>query len=111
MGQIFEVGMLICFGISWPISVIKSIRSKSASGKSLLFTVVIIIGYIFGIANKIYSGAITYVFWLYVFNIVVVTTDLIVSIINKRNASRAAKVKEEQSAQETAGAIIPASHR
>lgn len=88
MAQIFEVGMLICFGISWPISVIKSIRSRSASGKSLLFTVVIIIGYLFGIANKIYSGTITYVFWLYVFNILVVTTDLIVSIINKKNNKR-----------------------
>ena len=88
MAQIFEVGMLICFGISWPISVIKSIRSRSSSGKSLLFTVVIIIGYLFGIANKIYSGTITYVFWLYIFNILVVTTDLIVSLINRKNNKR-----------------------
>ena len=88
MGQIFEVGMLVCFGISWPISVIKSIRSRSASGKSILFTVVIIIGYLFGIANKIYSNTITYVFWLYIFNILVVTTDLIVSLINKKNSKR-----------------------
>lgn len=85
MAQIFEVGMLVCFGVSWPISVIKSIRSKSANGKSILFTVVIIIGYLFGIANKIYSGTITYVFWLYIFNITVVSIDLILSIINKKN--------------------------
>ena len=90
MAQIFEVGMLICFGVSWPISVVKSIRSRSANGKSLLFTAVIIIGYLFGIANKIISGTITYVFWLYVFNILVVSLDMAVSIINKRNAKKGA---------------------
>ena len=88
MAQFLEVGMLVCFGISWPISVVKNLRSRSSSGKSLLFTVVIIIGYLFGIANKLYSGAITYVFWLYVFNIVVVTMDLVISLVNRHNERR-----------------------
>lgn len=97
MGQIFEVGMLVCFGISWPISVFKSLRSKSASGKSLLFTVVIIIGYIFGIANKIYTHSITYVFWLYIFNIIAVSADLIISVINRKNSKEASeRTKEDE---------------
>ena len=85
MAQIFEVLMLICFGISWPISVVKSIKSKSAKGKSLVFTAVIIVGYICGITSKIAAGHLTYVLWLYVFNLVVVTLDMAVSIVNKRN--------------------------
>ena len=82
MAQIFEVAMLICFGLSWPISVIKGIKSKSTNGKSLVFTLVIILGYICGLASKILSGNITYVMWLYLFNLVVVSIDMVVWIIN-----------------------------
>ena len=53
--QIFEIIMLICFGMSWPISVYKSIRSKSTKGKSVVFIIAIIIGYISGIIGKIVS--------------------------------------------------------
>lgn len=88
MSNLFEVLMLICFGISWPISVIKSITSKSSRGKSLIFTVAIIIGYICGIVSKVLGDNITYVLWLYVFNLVIVTIDLIVSIINKVRESK-----------------------
>ena len=37
--QIFEIIMLLCFGMSWPISVYKSIRSKSTKGKSAVFII------------------------------------------------------------------------
>ena len=53
--QIFEIIMLICFGLSWPISVYKSIRSGSTKGKSAVFIIAIIIGYISGIIGKIKS--------------------------------------------------------
>ena len=49
--QIFEFIMLACFGLSWPISVYKSIKSKSTQGKSVVFIVAIIIGYISGIIH------------------------------------------------------------
>ncbi len=91
MSEIFEVMMLICFGISWPISVIKSLRSKSTKGKSLVFTVVIILGYICGIASKITSGVATYVLWLYIINLVIVTADLIIGAINKINENKKQK--------------------
>ena len=88
MAQLFEVFMLICFGVSWPISVVKSIKSKSTGGKSLVFTVVIIVGYICGIISKVATavatGSLPYVFWLYIFNIVMVGADLVIWIINKR---------------------------
>lgn len=95
MKEIFEVLMLVCFGISWPISVVKSIKSKSSKGKSLIFTIVIIIGYICGITSKIVGGNTGYVLWLYVFNLVIVVADLIISIINKINDNKKAKAERE----------------
>ena len=35
--DIFETLMIVSFGVSWPLSIIRSIRSKSTKGKSLLF--------------------------------------------------------------------------
>ena len=96
MKEIFEVLMLICFGISWPISVVKSIKSRSSKGKSLIFTVVIIIGYICGITSKIVGGNTGYVLWLYVFNLVIVTADLIISVINKVNDNKKAREGHEE---------------
>lgn len=84
MVEIFESIMLICFGISWPISVYKSIISKSTGGKSAVFSVVILIGYIFGILGKIVSNNINYVLVLYIFNFIVVSIDLALYFVNKR---------------------------
>ena len=84
MVQIFESIMLICFGISWPISVYKSIVSKSTGGKSVIFIIAILIGYIFGILGKIVGNNISYVLIIYIFNFVVVSIDLILYFINKK---------------------------
>lgn len=73
---IFETIMLICFGLSWPISVYKSIRSRSTQGKSVVFILAIIVGYISGILGKIVNGQISYVLILYCINLFVVSIDL-----------------------------------
>ena len=52
MSQILEIGMLVCFGFSWPISVYKSWKGKTAEGKSAAFNILIIVGYAFGITSK-----------------------------------------------------------
>ncbi|MBQ8001110.1 MAG: hypothetical protein IJ298_07935 [Ruminococcus sp.] len=85
MTQIFEFVMLICFGMSWPISVYKSITSKSTQGKSLVFILAIIVGYVCGIIGKILSGQINYVLGLYIFNLIVVSIDLALYFVNKHN--------------------------
>ena len=54
--KIFEFIMLACFGLSWPISVYKSFTSKSTKGKSVVFIIAIIIGYISGILGKIINN-------------------------------------------------------
>ena len=82
--QIFEVIMLICFGISWPVSVIKSIKSKSTKGKSIIFLIAIIIGYISGILGKIVNNNISYVLILYCLNLIIVFIDFILYFINKK---------------------------
>jgi hypothetical protein len=82
--QIFEIIMLICFGMSWPISVYKSIRSKSTKGKSVVFIIAIIVGYISGIIGKIVNEQISYVLILYCINLIVVSVDLGLYFVNAK---------------------------
>jgi len=85
MSQIFETIMLICFGLSWPISVYKSLTSRSTKGKSVSFIIAIIIGYLSGIAGKLLNGQMNYVLILYVVNLIMVTIDLILYFINRKH--------------------------
>lgn len=80
---IFEIVMLICFGAAWPFSVYKSYTSKKNSGKSLGFLLVIFIGYISGIIYKI-TGTGDSVIYLYILNAIMVLTDIILYLRNKR---------------------------
>ncbi|MBQ8341603.1 MAG: hypothetical protein IJY22_04395 [Clostridia bacterium] len=89
MKEICELIMLICFGLSWPISVYKSIRSGSTKGKSAVFIVAIIVGYIAGITGKIVGGQLSYVLVLYVLNLVMVSFDLILYFINRHREKAA----------------------
>ena len=84
MGEIFEAIMVICFGLSWPLSVYKSWKSRTAGGKSLVFEIFIFMGYVSGIIGKIITGRITYVFAFYILNIVMVSIDLCLYIRNSR---------------------------
>ena len=73
--------MLICFGLSWPISVWKTFRSKQVGGKSLRFMSLVLIGYFAGIAAKIVraSGINANLEWvtiLYVANAAFVSVDI-----------------------------------
>jgi len=94
--QIFEIIMLICFGISWPISVYKSIRSRSTKGKSAIFMLAIIIGYISGIIGKIVNGQLSYVVAFYCLNLAVVSIDLTVYFINARRERRLELAKKDR---------------
>ena len=84
MSEIFEAAMVICFGASWPLSVYKSWKSRTARGTSLLFECLIFIGYICGIAGKLMTRNITYVFAFYILNIVMVGTDMALYVRNRR---------------------------
>ena len=83
--SIFEIGMLICFGFSWPMNVIKSYRARTTKGKSLPFLLLIITGYVFGIIGKLIGGNFKwYVLFFYVLNLLMVSTDLLLYVRNYR---------------------------
>lgn len=79
---IFEFLMLFCFGFSWPFSIVKSVRSRSAKGKSLMFMVLIEFGYIFGITHKILCDC-NWVIWMYVTLFLVVMIDIVLYFRNR----------------------------
>jgi len=84
--SIFEIMMLICFGFAWPTSIMKSLRSKSVEGKSVLFLYVILAGYIFGMVHK-FTYNLDFVVLLYMLNFIMVFIDLLLYYRNKRLAS------------------------
>ena len=84
MAQIFEIGMLICFGLSWPFNIAKSLRARTAKGKSMLFQIIVIVGYLMGLAGKFVSGNVTYVAAVYVLDILMVSCDLLITLRNHR---------------------------
>ena len=89
--SILETLMILSFGISWPLSIIKSIRSKSTQGKSLLFMLFIFFGYICGILSKFISHPFNLAFWFYFPNIIMVGADICLYFVNKRRESLAGK--------------------
>ena len=101
MEQLFEVLMIVCFGVSWPFNIAKSWKAKTARGKSLLFEVCILVGYLCGIAGKFITGNVTYVLVAYVINVVMVAVDILLTLRNialdKLADRRAAKAKEGES--------------
>ena len=82
MESILETIMLMCFGFSWPLNVIKAYRAKTAKGTSLPFILLIITGYIAGISAKIISGQINYVLIAYILNLAIVSLNVIVYFRN-----------------------------
>ena len=76
MSEILEAAMVICFGLSWPISIRKAYLARTNRGKSLAFLILITTGYVCGIAAKLLSGNITYVFFFYVLNLCMLLTEL-----------------------------------
>ena len=85
MAELLEAIMLICFGMSWPISVYHNIKAKTAKSMSLQFTVLIILGYVAGITAKILSGHINYVLVVYVLNLLFVSANVPVYFINRNH--------------------------
>ncbi len=80
---LFEAIMIISFGIAWPFSIIRSYRSKTNKGKSLLFIVIIGIGYVSGIIHKLFWSY-DLVIILYVINFIMVSIDIFLYIRNMR---------------------------
>lgn len=84
MAEILEIIMIVSFGASWPLNVIKSYKARTTKGKSLAFLCLIFFGYIAGITSKLVNPAYMaafaqkwYVLFFYVLNLVMVGIDLV----------------------------------
>lgn len=91
MSEILEIVMIVSFGASWPMNVIKSYKARSAKGKSLAFLLLIFFGYIAGIASKFLNEAYMasfnekwYVLFFYFLNLTMVGIDLILYFRNRQ---------------------------
>lgn len=89
--NILETFMIVSFGISWPMNLIRSYRSRSTKGKSILFNYFILFGYICGVISKILSHTYNLAFYFYFPNIIMVTCDIILYYRNKRLEKAAEK--------------------
>lgn len=97
MSELFEILMIVAFGFSWPANVIKSYKARTTKGKSLMFLILIFVGYLFGITAKLISDTFDwqtkwYVLFFYILNAIMVGTDLALYV---RNARLDAKAKEQ----------------
>lgn len=89
MGSIFETIMLVCFGLSWPLNVIKAYKARTAKGTSLPFLLLIITGYLGGIAAKVVNGQLNYVLIVYLINLSIVLVNLAIYVRNAALDNRA----------------------
>ena len=92
LAPLFEVGMMVCFGFSWPIACVKAYKAKTTKGISIYSVSLILTGYAFGITYKVLSGNINYVIIAYLVNFAVVSFYALIYIRNYRLD----KLKEKQ---------------
>ena len=98
MAELLEIIMIISFGLSWPLNVMKSYRARTTKGKSLPFLCLIFFGYIAGIASKLvnveYMNSFSqkwYVLFFYFLNLFMVGADLILYFRNRSLDKREVK--------------------
>ena len=82
MSELLEIIMIVSFGASWPLNVIKAYKAKTAKGTSLPFILLIITGYIAGIAAKVITGQINYVLIAYIVNLAIVSLNIAIYFRN-----------------------------
>ena len=103
MVEILEVIMLVSFGASWPINVIKSYKARSTKGKSVAFLLLILFGYVAGIASKLLNDAYMatfgqkwYVLCFYILNLMMVGVDICFYFRNLSLDRKAAKENDAE---------------
>ena len=83
--------MIVSFGASWPLNLMKSYKARTTKGKSLPFLLLIFFGYVAGIASKFVSesymaniGQKWYVLFFYVLNFIMVGADIVMYARNAK---------------------------
>ncbi|WP_049962640.1 hypothetical protein [Ruminococcus sp. HUN007] len=102
--SIMEMMMVVCFGISWPLNIVKAWNSRTAKGTSLLFYSFIWIGYAFALIGKFitihnnapapwYETVHWYVMFFYVLNVIMVTAGIGIYFRNKIIDSKSGRLE------------------
>ena len=84
LSEIFETCFLLCFVAAWPVNIAKSLRARTAKGKSVAFEFCVLAGYFFGIAAKLVDDHLSYVVVFYVINTLMVLIDIALYYRNVR---------------------------
>jgi len=87
---IFEAAMLVCFAASWPFNLWRAYLARTNVGTSITFMSIVLIGYLFGVANKLVNDDINYVLAFYILDIALVSAGVLIYIRNRKfdNLSR-----------------------
>lgn len=98
--SIFEALMMLGFGLAWPCNIYKSVKTKTAAGKSFAFMITIELAYLCGVIHKVFYNF-DAVIWLYIANFVMVLIDLMLMIRNRKLdlARAAAKTSQTRGAE------------
>ncbi|MCQ2796792.1 MAG: hypothetical protein MJ213_05825 [Bacilli bacterium] len=96
--DILEAIMVVAFGCSWPFNVYKSFKSKSTKGKSIVFLILIEVGYVAGITGKIINPNFDWstrwwIFMFYILNFLMVLADIVLYFINRQREVKLKAVK------------------
>ena len=83
MAELLEIAMVLAFGAAWPAAIMKSVRSRTAKGKSVAFLLIVAFGYLCGIASKFVGGNVNYVLAFYILNLSAVSIDIGLYIRNR----------------------------
>ena len=91
MAEILEIIMIVSFGVSWPLNVVKSYKARTNRGQSLIFLLLIFSGYIAGITSKLLNesymaqiGQKWFVLFFYVLNLIMVGINLFIYVRNTK---------------------------
>ena len=78
LSQILEFAMLFTFGFSWPFAIAKTYRAKRVDVKSPLFMIIVLLGYVCGIAARLTDDipGNNWLCWVYLLDMALVSTDL-----------------------------------
>ena len=95
MADVFELFMIVCFDVSWPLNIYKAWKARTTKGSSVPFYFLILVGYLFGIASKINKlrrglSIPDYVWFFYILNSVIVTLGIVVWFRNRSLDRKAA---------------------
>lgn len=89
--EVLETIMLVCFGVSWPVNLVKNFKLRSAKSTSLTFLLLIWLGYVAGVSAKILQlvnpalkNPSWYLLTIYIINLVMLSANLVVYYRNQK---------------------------